>query len=93
MTLDPEAEALLREEMRRTGDSFKTVLNRCVVAALRSTGDGTGPVIDERPLPMGPPFPWARDRLPTRVAEDLEISEYLERMARDRRRFRPDPQP
>lgn len=34
VTIDPDTEALLREEMARTGLSFKEVLNRAVRTAL-----------------------------------------------------------
>ena len=34
VTLDPEAERLLRNAMRRSGQSFKKVLNRAVIKGL-----------------------------------------------------------
>ncbi|MFZ4598422.1 MAG: hypothetical protein ACOYNN_07240 [Terrimicrobiaceae bacterium] len=36
VTIDPDTEALLREEIRRTGLSFKEVLNRSVRRAIVS---------------------------------------------------------
>ena len=87
VTLEPETEALLKEEMRRTGASFKSLINACILRALRKDPrERRLPTIDDRPLPMGPPYPWARDRLPTHVAEDIEVTEYLEEEARKRRR-------
>jgi hypothetical protein len=86
VTLDPETEALLREEIRRTGASFKSLINACILRALRNDlEERRSPEIDDRPLPMGPPYPWARNRLPTHVAEDIEVTEYLEEEARKRR--------
>jgi hypothetical protein len=86
VTLDAETEALLREEMQRTGTSFKSLINACILRALRKNlGERGSPDIDDRPLPMGPPYPWARNRLPTHVAEDIEVTEYLEEEARKRR--------
>jgi hypothetical protein len=36
VTLDPDAESMLRKEMRRTGESFKQVLNNAIRAGLRN---------------------------------------------------------
>jgi len=86
VTLDAETEALLREEMRRTGVSFKALINACILRSLRDNpGERQSPEIADSPLPMGPPYPWARDRLPTHVAEDIEVTEFLEEEARKRR--------
>jgi hypothetical protein len=94
VTLDAEAEALLREEMRRTGASFKKLINACILCTLRNDlGESLSPEVDDSPLPIGPPYPWARDRLPTHVAEDIEVTEYLEEEARKRRHSQHYPLP
>jgi hypothetical protein len=36
VTLDPDIESMLREEMRRSGEPFKQVLNDAIRAGLRS---------------------------------------------------------
>lgn len=52
MTIDADTEALLKEEARRTGQSFKAVLNQAVKQSLvRRTG-----VVRIRPL-FPAPFP------------------------------------
>ena len=54
LTLEPDTEALLRDEVRRTGSSFKEVLNQAVRRAL---GPGSRKV---RVTPVFPaPFPTA----------------------------------
>jgi hypothetical protein len=41
VTIDPDTEALLKEETRRTGLSFKEVLNRSLRRALTRRSPGT----------------------------------------------------
>lgn len=52
VTLDADTEALLREEASRTGESFKSVLNRTVKRALGQKGRK----LVVKPL-FGAPFP------------------------------------
>ena len=58
MTIEPDTEKLLREEVRRTGQSFKEVLNRSIRQALLATPDraadvGITPLF---PAPFPPEF-------------------------------------
>lgn len=88
MTLDPEAERLLKDAMRRHGHSFKQALNRAVVRGLAGL-DEDG---EERPFkveakPMG--LRTGQDPASlNRLNDDLEaeaflaLSERLERVAR-----------
>ncbi len=52
VTIDPDTEALLREEVARTGTSFKTVLNESIRRALaRPTKTVTVESLFEAPFP------------------------------------------
>lgn len=53
VTIDPDTEALIREEVRRSGRSFKVILNESVRRSLRRTEGGTFKV---EPL-FSAPFP------------------------------------
>jgi hypothetical protein len=53
VTLDPDTESLLREEVRRTGRSFKHVLNLSIRRALLATPN------ESRRLGITPLFPAA----------------------------------
>lgn len=53
VTLEPEAERLLRDTMRRTGQSFKQVLNQAVIRGLarKSVFSDKEPfVVSSRPM-------------------------------------------
>jgi len=76
VTLEPETERLLREEMRRQGVSFKEALNRAVVRGLSETGAPEEAPTPPPTLPMGLKAghdPAALNRL----ADDLEADAFL----------------
>ena len=72
VTLDPEVERLLREEMRRSGQSFKRTLNRAVLDGLAGP-DRAG---DEAPFEVRSSSMGLRHGLDpaglNRLADDLE---------------------
>ena len=77
VTLVPNAERLLRDEMRRTGQSFKEVLNRAVLKGLASDSV----VSDEKPFvvssrPMGLRAGFDAGRLNS-LADDLEADAFM----------------
>tara|TARA_R110002072_G_C7656086_1_gene509137 strand:- start:168 stop:419 length:252 start_codon:yes stop_codon:yes gene_type:complete len=53
VTIDPDTEVLIREEVRRSGRSFKVILNESVRRALRGSEGGT---FEIEPL-FNAPFP------------------------------------
>ena len=54
VTLDPEAERLIRNAMRRTGQSFKEVLNQAVMKGLANDSvDSDDKPFVVSPRPMG----------------------------------------
>lgn len=53
VTIDPDTENLLREEVRRTGQSFKEVLNRSIRRSLLAAPG------DSRRVSIAPLFPAA----------------------------------
>ncbi|BCX47928.1 CopG family transcriptional regulator [Haloferula helveola] len=56
VTIDPDTEALLKEEVRRSGRSFKEVLNLAIRSALaRREGDGAE-LVPLFPAPFPPEF-------------------------------------
>lgn len=55
VTIDPDTEALLKEEIRRTGLSFKEVLNAGIRRALGTSRQGR-PRVEVKPL-FTDPFP------------------------------------
>lgn len=77
VTLDPDAEAIVRRLMRERGLSFKAALNEAIRAGARPPG--TSPGFRTRTFDMGPP------RLPIdkalRLAADLEDEELLRKLA------------
>ena len=52
MTIDPDTEALVREEMRRTGLSFKEILNSGLRKAIRRPGKSRVAVAPLFPAPF-----------------------------------------
>jgi hypothetical protein len=82
VTIEPDTEALLREEMKRSGESFKKVLNRSIRRGLARqdvTGRGKARV---EPL-FDVPFPseWLGGSM-NRVANELDDEETLREMAK-----------
>lgn len=54
MTIDPDTEILLREEMERTGKPFKRVLNEAVRSALGKRGTPVEiKALFRKPFPVG----------------------------------------
>ena len=86
VTLDPEAERLLKDAMRRHGHSFKQALNQAVIRGLAGLDAG----IDEAPFevqasPMG--LRTGQDPASlNRLNDDLEAEAFLELSARLGRR-------
>lgn len=80
VTIDPDTEHLLREEVQRTGQSFKEVLNRSIRRALLSRGE----VVDLRVEPLfTAPFPAELQSLSmNRLADVLDDEETLRELAR-----------
>ena len=84
VTLDPDVDRMLKEEMRRSGTSFREVLNRAVRRALADS------VATQRK-----PFKLRPRRLSLRsgidpammqhLEEDLEIENFLEKTRRLRK--------
>ncbi len=75
VTIDPDTEALLKEEVRRTGQSFKKVLNRSIRRDLgrRETGRNVKVV----PL-FKEPFPSELMNVTmNRLADELDDEETL----------------
>ena len=78
VTLDPEAERLLREAMRQRGQSFKEVLNAAVVrglADLRSDGE-EAPFVPAV-YPMGLRTGYDPAHLGA-LGDDLEVDAFLD---------------
>ncbi len=89
VTLDPEAERLLKEAMRRRGISFKEALNRAVLKGLADLGGGG----DEAPFePRSFPMGLAPGLEPTQLArlnDEVEADAFVEltrRLEQDRNR-------
>jgi hypothetical protein len=80
VTIDPDTEHLLREEVQRTGKSFKEVLNRSIRRALL-TGLGAA---DLRVEPLfTAPFPAELQGLSmNRLADALDDEETLRELSR-----------
>lgn len=80
VTIDPDTEHLLREEVQRTGQSFKEVLNRSIRRALLSRGEA----VDLRVEPLfTAPFPAELQSLSmNRLADALDDEETLRELAR-----------
>ncbi len=77
VTLDPEAERLLREAMRRRGQTFKEALNRAVLKGLADLEGG-----DESPFELeSSPMRLLAGRDPARlnrVNDDLEAQAFVD---------------
>jgi len=72
VTLDPEIERRLKVEMRRTGKSFKAVVNEALRDGLarRREAAGIEPfVVEARPLGLAPGLDYSN------VGELLEVAE------------------
>ncbi len=79
VTIDADTEHLLREEVRRTGQSFKKVLNMAVRRALLGGGR---PEFRVEPL-FGAPFPAElQGRSMNRLADTLDDEETMHELAR-----------
>lgn len=79
VTLDPDVESLLREEVRQRGEPFKQVLNNAIRAGLRS--------MKQRDEPFNPvAFDMGKPRLDLTkagsLAADLEDEELIGRYRR-----------
>lgn len=89
VTLDPEAERLLKEAMRRHGQSFKQALNQAVVRGLAGLdADGDEAPYELRASPMGlrtGQDPAALNRLNDDLEAEafVELSAQLERAERE----------
>jgi hypothetical protein len=84
VTLDPDVERLLKDATRRSGASFKEVLNRAVREGLASRS-ATRPQepfrVHTRPMGLRPGIdPGALNTL----LDELEIDEFLKRQKRRR---------
>lgn len=71
VTIDPDTENLLREEVRRTGQSFKEILNQSIRRSLLATSQ------ESRPVSIIPLFPAAfppefREANFNRLADELD---------------------
>ena len=77
VTLDPEVERLLREEMRRRGQSLERTLNRAVLDGLA----GVGRPGDEVPFEVRSSSMGLRAGLdpaaPSRLGNDLETDAFV----------------
>jgi hypothetical protein len=87
VTLEPETERLLREAMRRRGQSFKTVLNQAVLRGLAdlAPNDGDEPPFEVESSPMGLLAGLDPAHL-NRLNDDLEAQAFVElasRLAKD----------
>jgi hypothetical protein len=84
VTLDSDVERLLRQAVRRTGRSFKDVLNRAVREALapQSTGRSAKPFrVKARAMRLRAGIDGAALN---RLLDEVETEEFLERQARRR---------
>jgi hypothetical protein len=79
VTIDPDTEFLLKQEVQRTGKSFKVVLNTSIRQALTSKTD--------KPIAVTPlfkhPFPAALDAANmNHLADMLDDQDTLEELSR-----------
>ncbi len=77
VTLVPEVEVLLRNAMKRSGQSFKEVLNQAIVKGLaneRVEPDEEPFVVAARPMGLRPGFDAGRLNA---LADDLEADAFL----------------
>jgi hypothetical protein len=78
VTLDPEAERLLKEAMRRRGISFKEALNRAVLEGLADlAASGAEPPFETEAFPMGI-LPGCNPTQLTRLHDEFEADAFLE---------------
>jgi hypothetical protein len=74
VTIEPDTEALLKEEMRRTGQTFKDVLNEAI---RRSLGRHESHIVELKPL-FKEPFPSALVGVSmNRLADELDDEQTL----------------
>jgi len=80
VTIDPDTEHLLREEVQRTGQTFKEVLNRSIRQALLAHPEAA----DVRVEPLfTAPFPAEMQGLSmNRLADALDDEETLRELSR-----------
>lgn len=79
VTIDADTEHMLREEVRRTGRSFKEVLN---VSLRRALGGGGAEVVRVEPL-FGAPFPAGLEGANmNRLADALDDEDTLRELRR-----------
>ena len=79
VTIEPDTEALLREEVRRTGLSFKDVLNRSIRRSLARSGGAPATLV---PL-FRHPFPPELSGLSmNRLADTLDDEETLRELVK-----------
>lgn len=80
VTIDPDTEALVREEMSRTGRSFKEILNTAIIQSLarqRSTGK-----LEVEPL-FTKPFPSSLGEADfNRLADEWDDEETITELKR-----------
>ncbi len=83
VTIDPDTEALLKEEMRRTGQSFKAILNRAVRDALRCSPSPRNADLPEVVALFRKPFP-AEFRYASfnQLADELDDADTLKELAK-----------
>ena len=77
VTLDPEAERLLRDAMRRTGQSFKKVLNQAIIKGLANDSlisDEEPFVVASRPMGLRAGFDAGRFNS---LADELEADAFV----------------
>ena len=77
VTLDPEAERLLRNAMRRTGQSFKAVLNQAVIKGLANDSvisDEEPFVVSSRPMGLRAGFDAGRFNS---LSDELEADAFM----------------
>ena len=77
VTLDPDVERLLKTTAHRRGKSFKVVLNEAVRQSLGPKRKSSKPIA-LRTFALGI-HPHFAHRLPTEIADELEVEEYLAR--------------
>jgi hypothetical protein len=76
VTIDPDTEILLHEEVKRTGRSFKEVLNLAVRQALARGGAPK----EVRPIFRAPFPPGFEGRSMNRLADELDDARTLEEL-------------
>lgn len=76
VTLDPDVERLLKDEVHRSRQSFKVVLNNAVRRGLRPSGSGKKKPFVVKARPMGLRSGIDPARL-TELADELEVDAFL----------------